>query len=71
MKEIKEDDQVIEVNDKMSIELKYADDTVLISCVFDRLKKSARQLKLATMTWGLKTMAAEAGSHLSVTEALK
>ena len=37
----------------MSPELKYTNDTMLL-CVFDTLKKPAKDLKDATKKWGLK-----------------
>ena len=51
MKEIKEVDQVREENNQMSLELKYANDTTLISCVFYRLKKATTELEDATKKW--------------------
>ena len=53
MKDIKEVDQVMEVNDQTSLELRYAEDVMLISYLFDRLKKSTRYLKEANKKWNL------------------
>ena len=53
MKDIKEVYQVMEVNDQMCLELRYAEDVMLITYLFDRLKKSIRKLKDANKKWSL------------------
>ena len=39
----------------MSIDIRYADDTILISAIFDKLQLSTAELENACARWGMKT----------------
>ena len=39
----------------MSIDIRYADDTILISTIFDKLQLSTAELENACARWGMKT----------------
>ena len=47
MKELSELDKTLALTDAFSIDIKYADDTTLLSAIFEKLKGSTKQLDAA------------------------
>ena len=43
-----------QLNDNMSVDIRYADDTILISTVFENMQLSTLELEQACQKWGLK-----------------
>ena len=54
MMELKNLDASLHLNDSLSLDIKYADDTALLSTIFDKLKLSTSQLESACKKWGMK-----------------
>lgn len=54
MKDINSLDRDFQLKDDMSIDIRYADDTTLISAVFEKLQMSTSELETACRKWGLK-----------------
>ena len=54
MKKMKNLDESLSLTDKLSIDIRYADDTSLVSAVFEKLKISTNQLDEACKKWGMK-----------------
>ena len=55
MKGIKSLNRDFKLNENMSVNIRYADDTILISAVFEKLKLSTLELEQACQKWGLKS----------------
>ena len=53
MKELKNLDE-FHLKDALSIDIRYADDTTLLSAVFEKLQLSTAQLETASQKWGIK-----------------
>ena len=47
-------DRNIRLYDEISIDIRYADDTTLVSAVFEKLQISTSELENACHKWGLK-----------------
>ena len=43
-----------QLNENMSVDIRYSDDTTLISAVFEKLQLSTLELEQACQKWGLK-----------------
>ena len=43
-----------QLNENMTVDIRYADDTTLISAVFEKLQLSTLELEQACQKWGLK-----------------
>ena len=54
MKELKNLDESLKLTDSLSIDIRYADDTTLLSTIFEKLKISTEQLDAACKKWGMK-----------------
>ena len=54
MKELKGIQNKIVLKDTASFEMRYADDTTLISCIFAKLQLSTQELEIACKRWGMK-----------------
>ena len=54
MKELKSLDQDLQMKNTLSVDIRYADDTTLISTVFNKLKNSSGELEEACRKWGMK-----------------
>ena len=54
MKEIKSLDNQFRLTDNMSIDIRYADDTTLVSAIFEKLQLATTELETACNKWGLK-----------------
>ena len=54
MKELKRLDQDLQMKNTLSVYIRYADDTTLISTVFNKLKISSGELEEACRKWGMK-----------------
>ena len=54
MKELKSLDQDLQMKNTLSVDIRYADDTTLISTVFNKLKISSGELEEACRKWGMK-----------------
>ena len=54
MKELKSLDSTLKFHDSLSIDIRYADDTTLLSAIFDKLHLSISQLENACQKWGMK-----------------
>ena len=54
MKELLSLSPSIQFDDNMSVDLRYADDTTLLSTVFEKLKLSTKELERACRKWGVK-----------------
>ena len=54
MKELKSLDPSVRLDDSLSMDIRYADDTTLLSVVFDKLKLSTKELEEACKKWGMK-----------------
>ena len=54
MTEVKSLDSVFQLSDHVSADLRYADDTTLLSTIFQKLKLSTAELETACQRWGMK-----------------
>ena len=54
MKKLKSLDQDLQMKNILSVDIRYADDTTLISTVFNKLKISSGELEEACRKWGMK-----------------
>lgn len=54
MKELKSLDPTMVLSDSLAIDIGYADDTTLISAVFEKLKLATNELEQACKKWGMK-----------------
>ena len=54
MKGVKSLNRDFQLNENMSVDIRYADDTTLISAVFEKLQLSTLELEQACQKWGLK-----------------
>jgi len=54
MKEVKSLDTHFQLKDDMITDIRYADDTTLVSAVFEKLRRSTAELEKACTKWGLK-----------------
>ena len=54
MKGVKSLNRDFQLNENMSVDIRYADDTTLISAVFEKLQLSTLELEQACKKWGLK-----------------
>ena len=54
MKELKSMDSTLKLHDSLSIDIRYADDTTLLSAIFEKLHLSTSQLEKACQKWGMK-----------------
>ena len=54
MKELKDLNASLQLNNNLSIDIRYADDTTLLSTVFGKLSLSTSQLEAACKKWGMK-----------------
>ena len=54
MKELSELDRTLALTDTFSTDIRYADDTTLLSAIFEKLKGSTKQLDAACKKWGMK-----------------
>ncbi|KAK3882552.1 hypothetical protein Pcinc_013084 [Petrolisthes cinctipes] len=54
MRELKSIDRELNYREKMSLDIRYADDTTLLSVIFGKLGLSTQELETACMKWGLK-----------------
>ena len=54
MKELKDVEKTLSYSDKMSLDIRYADDTTLLSAVFEKLNLSTLQVEQACKKWGMK-----------------
>ena len=54
MKELKSLDITHKLHDSLSIDIRYADDTTLLSAIFEKLHLSTSQLENACQKWGMK-----------------
>ena len=54
MKELKSIQNQMMLKDTASFEIRYADDTTLISCIFAKLQLSTQELEIACKRWGMK-----------------
>ena len=54
MKEVRALDDTLNLRDTFCADIRYADDTTLISAIFDKLKISTKQLNTACKKWGMK-----------------
>ena len=54
MKELKSLDQDLQMKNTLSVDIRYADDTTLISTVLNKLKISSGELEEACRKWGMK-----------------
>ena len=54
MKEVRALDDTLNLRDTFCADIRYADDTTLISAIFDKLKISTEQLNTACKKWGMK-----------------
>ena len=54
MKSVKSLNRDFQLNDNMSVDIRYADDTTLISIIFEKLQLSTLELEQACQIWGLK-----------------
>ena len=54
MDELKSLQPSLNLSDKLSTDIKYADDTTLIAAVFDKSKISTSQLEASCKKWGMK-----------------
>ena len=54
MKGVKSLNRDFQLNENMSVDIRYADDTTLISAVFEKLQLSTFELEQACQKWGLK-----------------
>ncbi len=54
MKELKSIDRELNYREKMSLDIRYADDTTLLSVFFEKLSLSTQELETACLKWGLK-----------------
>ena len=54
MKELKSLDQDLQMKNTLYVDIRYADDTTLISTVFNKLKISSGELEEACRKWGMK-----------------
>ncbi len=54
MKELKSLDDRLQLRDTLSIDIRYADDTTLLSAIFEKLHLSTSQLERACQKWGMK-----------------
>ena len=52
MEEVKSLDSSLNLTDSLSTEIRYADDTTLLSAIFDKLKLSTSELEQACKKWG-------------------
>ena len=53
MKGVKSLNRDFQLNENMSVDIRYADDTTLISAVFEKLQLSTLELEQACQKWGL------------------
>ena len=54
MKKLKSLDSTLKLHDSLSIDIRYADDTTLLSAIFEKLHLSTSQLENACQKWGMK-----------------
>ena len=54
MKGVKSLNRYFQLNENMSVDIRYADDTTLLSAVFETLQLSTLELEQACQKWGLK-----------------
>ena len=54
MRELKSIDRELTYREKMSLDIRYADDTTLMSVIFEKLRLSTQELEAACQKWGLK-----------------
>ena len=54
LKEVRALDDTLNLRDTFCADIRYADDTTLISAIFDKLKISTEQLNTACKKWGMK-----------------
>jgi len=54
MKELKDLDENLQLQENLSIDIRYADDTTLLSAVFEKLQLTTTQLEQACQKWGMK-----------------
>ena len=54
MKEVKDVEGTLSLSQSMSLDIRYADDTTLLSAIFDKLALTTKQLDDACRKWGMK-----------------
>ena len=54
MKELKRLDSTLNLHDSLSKDIRYADDTTLLSAIFEKLHLAISQLENACQKWGMK-----------------
>ena len=54
MKELSDLDRTLALTDTYSTDIRYADDTTLLSAIFEKLTGSTKQLEAACKKWGMK-----------------
>ena len=54
MDELVNIDQIFTLKDDMSAEIRYADDTTILSAIFNKLKLATLELEKACSKWGMK-----------------
>ena len=54
MKEVKDVENTLNLTDSLSLDIRYADDTTLLSAIFDKLSLTTKQLDDACRKWGMK-----------------
>ena len=54
MADVKSIEKTLILSDKMSADIRYADDTTLISAMFEKLQLSTLELEAACKKWGMK-----------------
>ena len=54
MKEIKDVEHTLSLSQSLSLDIRYADDTTLLSAIFEKLNLTTKQLDDACHKWGMK-----------------
>ena len=54
MKEVKYVEKTLTLSPELSLDIRYADDTTLLSVIFDKLALTTKQLDDACRKWGMK-----------------
>ena len=54
MKEVKDIEKTLTLSSELSVDIRYADDTTLLSALFDKLALTTKQLDDACRKWGMK-----------------